>query len=659
MIVHSIADEERRKLDEDAERSLLGAILLKPDVFRELPPDLRPEHFGSWRLRQVFCVAREMILAGQAIDSVTVAQELARPDRPDRIGTTDDAVNLLAGCMEAVPHAENAAHYAKLVLQAAAHRQLVRIGRTLSESGQNRADIAGTLDSIRPLILELESQTAGSGWPEPKPLPSDLLPVEAFDEALLPESFRPWIMDIAERLQCPPDFPAVASMIVLAGIVGRKIGLRPKRQDDWQVIPNLWGAIIGRPGIMKTPALHEPLGVLRRFEADAKQQFDAAAREHEAASIIAELERNVRKDVLKKAIAAKQDTTELAAGLIGTDLPEPVRQRFLINDTTVEKLADLLNQNPNGVVLFRDELTGWLRSLDRDGQEQSRAFYLEAWNGTGRFTVDRITRGTLDVAAAIVSIIGGIQPSMLTQYLQHAVRGGLGDDGLIQRFQLAVWPDVSGEWRNVDRWPDSAARQQAFATCDRLRTLNPVELAAECDVLEVVPYLRFDDDAQDRFDEWRSELELHLRSGRDHPAIESHLSKYRSLIPSLALLHHLADEPDGGPVTQTALARALQWASYLESHARRMYGSVSSASTPAAKTLVRRIKAGDVKDGFSLRDVYRNSWSGLSDRETVTNAVELLVDLDWLHEERELTPGRTATRYRINPRVLKEGHCQN
>src|SRR5688572_28011578 len=76
----------------------------------------------------------------------------------------------------------------------------------------------------------------------PKPLPNDLPAVKPFDLGLLPVSFQDWIADIADRMQCPPDFPAVAAMVALAGIVGRKVGIRPKRRDDWLVVPNLWGA---------------------------------------------------------------------------------------------------------------------------------------------------------------------------------------------------------------------------------------------------------------------------------------------------------------------------------------------------------------------------------------------------------------------------------
>lgn len=493
-----------------------------------------------------------------------------------------------------------------------------------------------------------------SEWPEPGPLPSELVDVEAFEPTLLPESFRGWIEDIAERLQCPIDFPAVGSMVVLAGIVGRKVGIRPKRHDDWLVIPNLWGAVIGRPGIMKSPALDEPLNVLKRLEIEAKQAFDQQRGEHDMALLVAGATRKNREEDLKK--AAKSDANrarEIAAEIVGLDaVHEPVRRRYLVNDGSVEKLGELLAQNPNGVTIFRDELTGLLRSLDKEGQEGARGFYLTAWNGTSRYTYDRIGRGTVDIPAACVSLIGGIQPGPLGDYLRAAVKGGAGDDGLLQRFQLMVWPETSKSWRNVDRFPDSTAKQRAYATCERLDALDVASIGTELAEGDSQPFLRFESDAQVIFDEWREKLELKLRSDGEHPAVESHLSKYRSLVPSLALLIHLADEPDGGAVSAEATLKAVAWASYLESHARRIYGAVSHRASAGAKALANKLLKGELSASFALRDVYRNGWTHLGTREEADEAVNVLIDRDWLREVREPQEvGRTPTRYVLNPKT--------
>jgi hypothetical protein len=134
--------------------------------------------------------------------------------------------------------------------------------------------------------------------------------------------------------------------------------------------------------------------------------------------------------------------------------------------------------NTRGVLVFRDELTGLLKTLDKDGREADKGFYLEAWNGTGRFTYDRIGRGTIDIDAACVSLLGGIQPGPFSAYIARVARGGGDDDGLMQRFQLTVWPDVSSTWSNQDRAPDTAAREAAWAVYHRLYQIDPNAIGA-------------------------------------------------------------------------------------------------------------------------------------------------------------------------------------
>ncbi len=520
--------------------------------------------------------------------------------------------------------------------------------------------VIATQERDRGTSVSVVSSLSGpmEDWPPPAPLPDALSPVEPFEPKLLPEAFRPWIEDIAERMQCPPDYPAVAVMVAEAALVGRRVGIRPKRRDDWLVVPNLWGGVVGRPGVLKTPAIQEPLRPVWRLEFEAGRVYEQELEQWKLDQIIGKEREKVASGKIREALRQGHDAKPLAQRLLTSEDPEPIRQRYIVNDATVEKLGELLNENPNGLLVFRDELTGLLRTLDREGHEGARAFYLEAWNGTGRFVYDRIGRGTIEIEAACVSILGGIQPGPLAHYLCAALHGGVGDDGLIQRFQLLVWPDVSKEWKDVDRWPDSEAKQRAYTVFSRLDHLIAADINATCDEdLGGIPYLRFAPEVQELFTEWRSALEHRLRHGEDPPPIEAHLSKYRSLVPSLALLIHLADG-HGNSVSVDALERACAWAEYLESHARRVYSRGLGADCVAARALAARILKGDLPREFALRDVYRPQWSELTTRDEAARAVEVLLDLDWLREVKEMKEqagGRSSRRFVVNPRIWEGG----
>jgi len=118
-------------------------------------------------------------------------------------------------------------------------------------------------------------------WLEPKPLADGLLPVAAFGPAFLPEAIAAWVMDISDRMQCPPDFVAIPAMVALGSVIGRKVAVRPQRKIDCYEVPNLWGCIVGRPGAMKSPAMDEALKPLHRLEAEARKANEAAAKDYE------------------------------------------------------------------------------------------------------------------------------------------------------------------------------------------------------------------------------------------------------------------------------------------------------------------------------------------------------------------------------------------
>jgi putative DNA primase/helicase len=499
------------------------------------------------------------------------------------------------------------------------------------------------------LALKAAPLSGARRWPEPKPIPDGLAPVAPFEIAFLPDSIAPWIVDIAERMQCPLDFVAVPAFVALGSVLGRKLAIRPQRKTDWAEVPNLWGCIVGRPGMLKSPAMAEALKSLHRLETAAREAHANAQAAHARELELFKLKSDAARDAARKALRTGLNPS-LPDDLIEPEAPKA--RRYVVNDTSYEALGEILADNPNGVLAFRDELVSLLKGLDREDNAAARGFFLSAWNGTGGYSFDRIIRGRTHIEAACLSLLGSTQPGRLAEYVRRAVSGGAGDDGLIQRFGLLVWPDHGGDWNECDRWPDTAAKETAWLTFDRLAALDPDAIGAERDQFEALPFLRFDDTAQGLFSEWRAGLEKTVRAADLAPALESHLSKYRKLIPALALIDHLADNGTG-PIGEMALTRALAFAEYLETHARRAYGAGMANEAAWAKLIISRIRKGELADGFTARDIQRKAWSGLTENEAIKSGLELLADLDWIAGETTETAGRPRLSYRINPKALR------
>lgn len=512
--------------------------------------------------------------------------------------------------------------------ESAAKMEAVGIGRAWRKKEQQQPN---------PDEPEPESLSA---WPEPEPLGTALPPVPQFDPGLLPKSLRPLAEDVAERMQVPLDFPAVAAIAALAGVTNRRALIQPKRHDSsWVVVPNLWGGIVAPPGMLKSPVIACMTKPVRDIETAWREQHKEALIEFEAEQEKAKLAHSAWQDSYKAAIKKGADLPDCPQN----HLEAPSQRRMLTTDATFESLHQVLSENPAGLFLLRDELTGWLAGLERQGREQERAFYLECWNGDSSFTVDRIGRGNIHVPYACVSLFGGIQPARLRSYLADALKDGPSNDGLIQRFQLLVWPDPPTTWTYIDRVPNQQAVEVARAVFERIAAMDT----------ENPPRLQFSDEAEQMFEEWLSDLEARIRRDDTPPIMQAHLAKYRSLMPALALLFSLADG-EAGSVSLEHAQQAADWCIYLEAHAKRVYASRISPERLAAISLSERLGRGwKREDGcFSLRDVYRNEWFGLSTPEEARAAVAVLEEFHWV--ERQESPslnGRPSELYNINPRI--------
>ncbi len=387
-------------------------------------------------------------------------------------------------------------------------------------------------------FLEIQEGAQIAFSKDPMPLVEELLPVAYFTEDLLPANLQAWVMDCSERMQAPPDFFAVALIVGIGSLLGRKVGIYPKAKDNWHVVANIWGAVVGRPSGLKSPSLAVAIKFLDELATDANLKHKNDMDNYQSDLQWQKAQQKAQIDKLQKAAQTSKDRPKLDEL---DSVNEPVEKRYKTSDATQEKLGEILLQNPQGILLYRDELVGWFKNLEKYGHESDRSFYLESWNGNGNYTVDRIGRGTRQIPALCLSILGGIQPGPLKSYIYQATAGGAGDDGLLQRFQLIVWPDMLKEWKNVDRYADSEAEERVRTIFRRLDAFEPFEPlkddafksthALSEKVLKPLnpQLLRFSPQAQELFDEWRYILEnVKLKDQKISSALESHLAKYRS-----------------------------------------------------------------------------------------------------------------------------------
>lgn len=531
----------------------------------------------------------------------------------------------------------------------------VQSGTAIRRRGLPYLEMQGYVlpESLRTLTAKTAMSHMGeSPWPEWQILPPARPSVPSLPPEMVPGPLREWLVDAAELACVPLENIAVPALVALSSVVGRSVGIKPEKLTDWTVTPNLWGAVVARPGSLKSMAIGEGLSPLKHLEKKASEEYDEAAREAEIEAEVLKAEEMA----LKKSKKGELDRETLRA------LKERQREnvvtakRYMTQNATVEKLGEILVENPRGIAFTRDELANWIYDLSREEKSEAMGFTLAAWNGDDGYTFDRITRGTVRIPQVCLSVIGGIQPGPMDALLNASRAGSIGDQGLLQRFQLMVWPDSLGAWRRPSRRQNNFLRMGVFQLFEALDALWNEETQQRPLLLQ------FTNEAQAIWEPWRDALERRLREGELEaaPAFESHLSKYRSLVPSLAGLFHLVEiiavEPQAKvfpPIPPEPLELALNWADFLEEHARKVYAAELGLSAMGAHALAGKIKSGSVRDGDGMRDLRRKEWANLAGS-SLDKAVEQLAALGWVRLEDVPTGGAPREVLRLHPDFRKE-----
>ncbi|EJF87273.1 hypothetical protein MCY_00397 [Bartonella rattimassiliensis 15908] len=333
----------------------------------------------------------------------------------------------------------------------------------------------------------------------------------------MPLTLSHYVYDIADCQQSPLDFVVVAALYVLVTVIGNGVHIAPKQHDDWIVVPNLWGALIGQSSTFKTPAMKAALAPISCLQKEWYKDWLKQKEKQEIEEKLETLDKREKERQANKAI--RKGECEIARALLYETLSKDKAHdddvsRFIVNDVTVEKFGELLKENPRGLLMVRDELAGFLANLERKEYQTDRSFYLTAFNGDDQFTYDRIERGTIFIPHVTLSMIGGIQPSRIIPLIQ-AIQRGINDDGLLQRFQMIIWPDDNKEWQVIDRPPNQEAWQKYEGV---FRSFRDKRLGSP----EHPMIMRFSPKAQVKFYEWLEHLHREAKGGTHSESLQSH-----------------------------------------------------------------------------------------------------------------------------------------
>ena len=394
---------------------------------------------------------------------------------------------------------------------------------------------------------------------------------EPFPTDALPEPIRGFVSAGAKAIGCDASYLALPVLTVLAAAIGNARRLRIKR--SWEACSIIWAAVVGESGTSKTPPFKLAMKPILARQGEALRQFDEAFEEYQLR--LQEYERELTD--------WRRLKRNERAGLEPPTKPDPPEaHRCIVSDATVESLAPLLLANPRGLLLARDELSGWIGSFDRYSGGKGggdAANWLSMFNA-GSITVDRKTgdKKTIFVPSASVSICGGIQPAVLQRSFgrEHC------ESGLAARFLLAYPPAKAKRWTEAD--VSQKVEEDYAAIIERLNELQmEVDPKSPAGAPEYRPgIVDFTPEAKEL---WKEYYNQHAGEQiKVHGDLGAAWSKLEEYPARLALVIHLVRWAAGDESLESAmgldvqsLQAGIRLVTWFKGEARRVYGMFSES----------------------------------------------------------------------------------
>jgi hypothetical protein len=621
----------------EAEEAVLGAVLASGQLLAEVAAVLeetdfyRPAHRAIWR------AVLRLADRSQPIDPVTVLGELDDSGELADVGGGPFLHTLVA----AVPTVANAAHYARLVAEAARRRRVIDLGVRLAHSDADPAVLAH-------LAGELAASTSAAevgerGWAPPVPFGvADAVP--AFPVEVLPGWLGEYVTAVATATQTPPDLAGMLALAVLATIAAGAVEVRPR--PGWREPLCLFIAVGMDAGTRKSAVFTALTRPVADFERDQAAAALPAITETATLRRIAEQAAATAEAAAGKAPAGQQEEARaeaIARAAEASALVVPPLPRWLVDDATPEALAGLLATHgriallsPEGDVF--DQMAG--RYNQAGGP--NLGVYLKGHAGD-LLKVDRRGRPPEYVERPCLTIGLAVQPEVLRGL---AGRPGFSGRGLLARFLYSLPSSLVGRRQpGAPPVPTTVADRYSLEIQGLAASLTT---AAGPDAGDDGPaLLTLDQAAGELLLGFERDLEPRLAAGSgDLAHLAGWAAKLAGATCRIAALLHLASHlPDGWakPIAGDTFAGAVRLAGYLVEHAWAVFDLMGADSrTDDARWLLDWIHRTD-RTQFSRRDAHRASPRGrFATAIDLEPALRLLEEHDYLRRVAQSHPRTRA-----------------
>lgn len=436
-------------------------------------------------------------------------------------------------------------------------------------------------------------------------------PAPPFPMWTLPIQLSEFVRAASAALRCPPDFLGVPLLVLAGAAIGNSRVLELKR--GYVVGANMYAALVANPGSAKSPALSVAADPFYRRQEEAHLNYTRALVDHQKK--VAEYEK-----AQKSAGRGAKPNAELNEPPAEPPA-QPALEYLWTSDVTIEALAMLLQSSHRGMVIIRDELSGWVRSLGqyKGGRGADREFFLETWS---QKPINSVRKGQpeLLVHRPFLSIIGAITPDMVGTLAEDDGR----EDGFVDRILFSFPEPVSKRW--TEDSISESVKAAYVGTFERLWKLAPAVSSSgqrSPIVLNLRPEAR---------SVWAERVNA-LYDEAEHPDFPNLLrgswAKMEVYAGRLALIIHLLryvhDDARDENVDEVSVSSGWALIDYFKSHQKRVLRHLRADPTDrkvdSAIRWIRR-RGGEC----TVRDLTRYEVAGIKGSQDARKLISDLVD---------------------------------
>ncbi len=475
---------------------------------------------------------------------------------------------------------------------------------------------------------------------------NSVMPIFPRPPRIFPDNVQTMLEEACRAYTTPPPVAVATLLALLSALVGRRRGISPK--SSWVEYGNLWIALVAPSGIGKSPlakAFFKPL-------MDKDYEMDRAWR------IAREL---YEEELLEYDKARKSKSPD--AGFIAKPV-EPVREQCLANDVTMEALADILNDNPGGILWYVDELSGMFSDFDKySGKVGGTKDRLLSAYDCSKWDINRKDKSkNIYIPHACVGIYGGIQPKRLSTAFSQSDK----DSGFLQRFILIGASIEKAPLLNSHEMSEeSLALLKAIVK--HLGTMTVFDGKAQSGDAPLV--LKLDEGALRIFEDWhnRHVIQAHTHYANKDDALYSRAMKQRSIALRICLLLYCLEEAikrddfddsvlAPGPIPEYTMLNAVLLTDWLASHSDICWGLLTNpdmeALSPIQQAVIRVVT--DLEDAITAdKGVIKVSdLKPLIEEETGMKITPQQLNQE--AQKLDLQPGRSSSSrfFKVPPRVM-------